>query len=165
MKILTLIRHAKSSWDHPGLEDIDRPLNPRGRKDAPLMGSVLARQGFAPQRFISSPALRALRTAEAIVAALGRPASAITLDDRWYRFDAAGLLEVLRSLSPKLRWVACVGHNPALTDLARGLGAQDLDNLPTGAAAQLHFETDDWQRIGVVKACQVKIDRPRNHYG
>jgi phosphohistidine phosphatase len=165
MKILTLIRHAKSSWDQPGLDDIDRPLNPRGRHDAPLMGSVLARRGFAPDRFFTSPALRALRTAQAIAAALGRPASWIRLDDRWYHRQSKGLLDVLRSLAPELQWVACVGHNPALTELVNRLAGKKVDNVPTAGIVQLHFEIDQWTQLGQVRALRMEIDFPKNHYG
>lgn len=164
MKTLTLIRHAKSSWQYPGLADMDRPLNERGRTDAPLMGRVLARRGFAAQRLVTSTALRALRTAEAIAAALGRPSSWIGLDERWYHLEVDALIEVIRSFPPELDWVACVGHNPALADLANRLGAERLDHVPTGAVVQLRFKTDDWTALGSVKACEVDSDWPKNHY-
>jgi len=164
MKTLTLIRHAKSSWAYPGLDDMDRPLNERGRKDAPLMGMVLARRGFAAQRLINSPALRALRTAQAIATALDRPLSWIQLDERWYHLQADALLEAIRSLPPEWDWVACVGHNPALADLANRLAARAVDHVPTCAVVQLRFETVDWTALGRVKACALYCDWPKKHY-
>jgi len=161
MKQLILIRHAKSSWCHPDLEDMDRPLNPRGRRDAPLMGRVLAKRGFAPQRLITSPALRALRTAEAVAAALGRPESWIGLDARFYHLDAGALLKVIGDLPVAADWVACVGHNPALTDLVNRLTDQQVDNVPTCGVVEMAFETSHWKGLGQVKACRVDIDFPK----
>ena len=84
MKTLLLIRHAKSSWDDPALPDKDRPLNDRGRRDAPKMGKRLAKRGVKPDLILSSPALRALRTAEIIAKMLDYQRRDIVLNERLY---------------------------------------------------------------------------------
>jgi phosphohistidine phosphatase len=163
MKILTLIRHAKSSRDYPGLDDIDRPLNARGRSDAPLMARVLAGRNFAPDRLYSSPALRALRTAQAVAAAIDYAEGHIVLDSRWYQLEADGLLSVLQALEPPLEWVACVGHNPALTDLVNLLSPRRLENIPTCGIVELRFDTDSWHQLGRIHADRMLLDLPKTH--
>jgi phosphohistidine phosphatase len=163
MKTLTLIRHAKSSWKYPGLDDADRPLSPRGRRDVSVMAKVLADRGFSPQIVISSPALRALRTAEVIAGAVGYPLSRIVIDSRWYLTSAEDLLFALRSCDPSLRWVACVGHNPEFTDLVEGLSPQPVANVPTCGVVEMEFDINTWKGIGKKKASRMDFDFPKNH--
>jgi len=92
MKRLYLVRHAKSSWDHPGLEDFDRPLNKRGMRDAPKMGEYLAEQRILPQIIVSSPARRAHATATSLAVALQVPPADTVEDDRIYAAATATLL-------------------------------------------------------------------------
>ena len=100
MKTLTLVRHAKSSWNHPGLADFERPLNKRGQRDAPRMGSRLAAQHTHPQIIVSSPAVRALTTAEVIASALGCQPAEIITDERICHAYSNRLLEVIRADNP-----------------------------------------------------------------
>lgn len=129
MKYLTLIRHAKSSWDSPGLADIGRPLNGRGQRDAPEMGRRLEHIGFAPDLVLVSPALRARQTAEAILGALGTKPP-LRVDETLYMAGRAALLDIIRA-NAAVGHLVLVGHNPGLTLLANHLGACDLDNIPT----------------------------------
>ena len=131
MKILTLIRHAKSSWKYGGLDDLDRPLNRRGNRDAPLMGDILAARDCRPDVIHTSPALRALRTAEAIAAGIGYPQQRIVLDERLYHADTHDMLDVIQSLDESLGWVACVGHNPGFTETASYLARRRFAHVPT----------------------------------
>jgi phosphohistidine phosphatase len=163
MKILTLIRHAKSSWDDSALPDKDRPLNKRGLRDAPAMGKRLAKHGVRPDLILSSPATRALTTAEAIAEQIGYPSQAIVVNDRLYISSAGELLAVVRKLDNALERVMLFGHNPGLTDLADQLSSDKIDNIPTCGVVQLTFDIDAWTSIGTDKAAHVEVDSPRAH--
>lgn len=98
MKTLLLIRHAKSSWDDTSLPDKDRPLNTRGERDAPKIGERLAQRDVKPDLIVSSPARRALATAEIIARKLGYRLKNIAVDDRLYAVAADDLLDVIHKL-------------------------------------------------------------------
>src|SRR5437016_2264034 len=98
MKTLFLVRHAKSDKDDPTLADRDRPLADRGEKEAPKMGKRLAKRGAQPDLLVSSPALRALSTAQLIADEIGCKRRNIGVDERLYASTANGLLEVIRTL-------------------------------------------------------------------
>src|SRR5262245_44557478 len=118
MKTLFLIRHAKSSWAEPGLSDRERPLNDRGRRDAPKMGKRLAKRDAVPDLILSSPAVRALETAEIIAEKLDYRRKDIVVVDRLYGVAADDLLALIQKLDDKLQRVMLFGHNPGLTELA-----------------------------------------------
>jgi phosphohistidine phosphatase len=164
MKTLTLIRHAKSSWKYPDLADYDRPLNKRGRHDAVMMAALLAARGFAPQRILTSPALRALRTAEALAAAIDLSSQRIEITPLIYGGGVQELLQLIRGLAPDETWVALVGHNPEITMLARRLSGQSIENVPTCGVVESQFETDRWQQISAdgVPAGRFDFDFPKN---
>jgi phosphohistidine phosphatase len=164
IKILTLIRHAKSSWKNPGLSDRDRPLNKRGKRDAPVMGERLAERGFDPELVISSPAVRALATAEAIAEEIGYPWTEIVVDERLYEADASEWLEVIQSLDDVLDWVTCVGHNPGLTELVNYLSPYQVDNVPTCGVVELRFDTERWADIGYIRPTKVDLDYPKKRH-
>ena len=110
MKTLFLIRHAKSSWDDTALPDKDRPLGDRGRRDAPKMGKRLAKRDVKPDLILSSPARRALTTAEIIAKKLNYKRKDIVVDDRLYAAAVHGLLNVIHGLGDKLERVILFGH-------------------------------------------------------
>src|SRR5437762_9041010 len=124
MKTLILVRHAKSSWDDTSLPDKDRPLNNRGKRDAPKMGERLAKRGAKPDLILSSPAKRALKTAEIIAKKLDYKRKDIVVDDRLYAVKPDDLLGVIRKLGDKLERVMVFGHNPELTELAHRLSSE-----------------------------------------
>ncbi len=144
MKKLTLIRHAKSSWQDAKPADIDRPLNKRGRDDASMMAQRLAADGFSPGCTVTSSARRALQTAEAFAAAIDFPVRELLV----YGAGSDQLLGRIRGLDNGLEWVAMVGHNPAITDLVRRLSGEPVDNIPTCGVAQLDFDIDRWRQVG-----------------
>jgi phosphohistidine phosphatase len=164
MKKLTLIRHAKSSWKYSELSDHDRPLNRRGRNDAPMMGERLARRGFSPERIISSTALRALRTAEAIADAIALPSSRMQADSLVYGADDDALIALIQDVGPELGWLAIVGHNPGMTSLTRRLSGVFIANVPTCGVVEMHYHLDSWRRIGAgdVKPEFFNFDCPKN---
>lgn len=161
MKILTLIRHAKSSWKDESLLDLDRPLSKRGRRDAPMMGKRLAERGSYADLMISSPAARALATAEAIAEAIEYPEAEIVVDERLYGADAFEWLEVIQGLDDGWDRVMCVGHNPGLTDLVDALSPDPIGNVPTCGVVELKFDTDSWALVGRIEPAEVYFDYPK----
>lgn len=161
MKTLLLVRHAKSSWDDPALGDRARPLNDRGRRDAPKMGTRLARRGVRPDLILSSPATRALATAESIAGELGYERGRIVTDERLYAAEPDRLLAVIRRLDDDARCVLLVGHNPELTALAHRF-ADTIDHMPTCAVAQFTFDASSWTNVGRSPALGVAFERPKD---
>jgi phosphohistidine phosphatase len=161
MKTLFLVRHAKSSRDDPSLADRARPLNDRGLHDAPMMGQRLSRSGTKPDRIVSSPALRALTTAQLIADAIGFPRQDIAIDDSIYESSPERLLAVIRGLDHKLDCVMVVGHNPEFAELAHRL-APEITEMPTCAVAEFRFDARAWADVGVLDPAKVKLDTPKN---
>jgi phosphohistidine phosphatase len=147
MKTLLALRHAKSSWDDAALDDHERPLNKRGRRDAPRMGELVREHGLIPDVVISSDAVRARLTAEAVVEA-ARYAGAILLDRRLYLAGPADILSLLRTVDEKAETVMIVGHNPGLEELVAQLTG-DWQNLPTAALAQIVLPIDRWRDLNL----------------
>jgi len=147
MRLLTLVRHAKSSWDYPELSDFERPLNDRGRRDAPRMASHVARQLGAPDRILSSPAVRALSTARLFADALGMDAATVSIQPRIYEASVETLLTLVQLLDDTDTHVMLFGHNPGFTDLAHALARCSFDDMPTCAVVQLGFEADTWSDV------------------
>jgi phosphohistidine phosphatase len=160
MKTLFLVRHAKSSRDDPSLADRDRPLDDRGKKDAPMMGRRLAKRGVKPDLLVASPALRAQTTAQLIAEEVGYKRKAIEVDDRLYASSANDLLAVIRALDSRVDNVMLFGHNPEFSDLAHRLSGQFVD-MPTCAVAEFGFDTKAWTDIGMVKPARVTLDFPK----
>src|SRR5438445_2277632 len=120
MKQLLLLRHAKSSWDDPDLDDFDRPLAERGSKAARLIGRELAARGWLPDQVLVSSALRTRDTWRLVAAEL--PAHPrIVFADALYDASAADILSQIRLADPSSGCIAVVGHNPGLEDLAKQL--------------------------------------------
>jgi phosphohistidine phosphatase len=160
MKTFFLVRHAKSSRDDPSLPDRDRPLDDRGRRDAPQMGKRLAKRGVRSDLLMSSPALRALTTAQLIADEIGYKRKDIVVDDRLYASSADDLLAVIRALDKKLNRVMLFGHNPEFTDLAHRLSS-DIVDMPTSAIVEFDFETKAWSDVGEDKPAKVIFDYPK----
>jgi phosphohistidine phosphatase len=160
MKTLFLVRHAKSSWDHPGLPDKDRPLGARGKRDAPKMGRRLAKRDVKPDLMVSSPAKRALNTAKIISQELDYPAEDILVDDRLYAAATDDLLGVVRTFDDKLQGVMLFGHNPGLTELAHRL-SRKINRMPTCAVAEFSFSVNTWSDVGKAMPINVAFDYPK----
>ena len=160
VKTLFLIRHAKSSWDAPALPDKDRPLSDRGRRDAPKMGKRLAKRDVKPDLVLSSPARRALTTAEIIAKKLDYKRKNIVVDDRLYAGAAQGLLDVIHKLGDKLERVMLFGHDPELTELAHRLSSE-ITQMPTCAVAEFTFDAKSWSIIGNTTLTKVALDYPK----
>ena len=164
MKTLYLVRHAKSSWDYPELDDIDRPLNKRGKKDAPEMGRRLSKQGIFPDHIVSSPAERAYRTSREIAARIEFPVDAIELEEDLYHASEDILLQVVRRCDNLWNTLMVVGHNPGFTDFANTIANQNIQNIPTCGIFGCTFEKDDWQDIEFGLGKMVYFDYPKKEF-
>jgi phosphohistidine phosphatase len=163
MKTLALIRHAKSSWDHPGVDDHDRPLNERGLRDAPRMAARLAAEHpeLRGAALLSSTALRAATTADAFAAALG---ATVRLDERLYGATPRRIIELASARSEAA--VIVVAHDPGLSDLARHWSnfpeEGGIPHMPTCAVAVFAFDIDDWRVLETSVPDRWTYDIPRD---
>lgn len=146
---LILTRHAKSDWASTALGDHDRPLNARGRRQAPLIGEWLAGKGYLPDRVLCSDALRTRETAELILAELPDPPP-VTFLAALYHASAAGMLECLKRAEG--RAVMVIGHNPGIADLAGSLAQTQPEHprfldYPTSSTGVFDFDAQTWSGL------------------
>ncbi len=144
MKTLTLIRHAKSSWDDVTLTDSQRPLNRRGERDAPKMADRLAARGFKPDLIVASPAVRASTTADIVASKLQYPREKIVREASLYLASLDELLDITASQDDSLSHLVLVGHNPGLTLYANQLVPGVTNNVPTMGVVSVSLDRDDW---------------------
>lgn len=147
MKILILVRHAKSSWHDPYLDDFDRPLNKRGKHDAPVMADRFVARGEKPDLLVSSTAKRAITTATIFARALDFPVQDIVQEPRIYEASIADLLWVIRQLDDACQKVVLFGHNPGFTGLANALCKAQINNVPTCGIVSMSFQLAHWTEI------------------
>ena len=146
MKTLLVLRHAKSSWKEAGLDDHERSLNKRGRRDGPRMGKLVREHGLTPDVIISSDAVRARLTAEA-VAETSRYTGEIRIEGALYAASPADILAVLRTVDTRTAaTVMVVGHNPGMEELVARL-TREQPELPTAALAQIVLPIDQWRDL------------------
>ncbi len=158
MKKLYIIRHAKSSWSDEKLDDFERPLNKRGKENAPMMGERLKEKGIMPDIIISSPAKRAKTTAEIIAQKVGYK-NILFLDDI-YEAAPETLHKILSKLEDSYKVVFLVGHNPSLNALAEKLVGFD-ENIPTCGIVEIEFKCKKWSEIDSKNARIVMFDYPK----
>ena len=163
MKRLLLCRHAKSSWAEGGQQDHERPLSARGERDAPRIGKRLHRHGTSPNSLVSSPAVRARRTAELLADALRYPRSQIRLEPTLYLANPAALTAVVAGENDDADCLLVVAHNPGLTDLVNHLLPDfALDNLPTCGVVAIDFDARHWAEMAAAPRQLVYYDYPKN---
>ena len=160
-KTLFLVRHAKSSWKDADIDDIDRPLNKRGLRDAPKMGMHLAGFETKPDVIISSPAVRAITTDKLIWNELGYESSNNKTEKRFYTFDSQSLLKAIQKINNKFQVVMVVGHNPAITVLVNQLTNSNINNVPTCGVAILGFPINGWKEIKNEKGELIEYFYPK----
>jgi phosphohistidine phosphatase len=166
MKVLTLLRHAKSGWDDPVTRDFDRPLNPRGRRAARTIAREMKRLGLSFDRTLASPARRVVETLEEVETVLG------PLDPRWderlYLASPETLLEVVRSTSDEAASLLLVAHNPGLEQLALLLSAPDplrgevALKYPTATVAEIRLPARFWSEVAEGTGALARFIRPRD---
>ncbi len=160
MKVICLVRHAKSSRDDPSLRDFDRPLNVRGKKQAPWLGRRLKESNVHPGVVISSPARRAMATAEILAEEIRYPPEKIITEPEIYESGVPAILKVVGNIARDHDVAVVVGHNPALSDLINYLSRRELDELPTAGIVGLKFNVDSWKKIARGKGEVLFYDAP-----
>ncbi len=146
MKSLLILRHAKSSWSHPNLADHDRPLNKRGKRDAPRMGKLLRQEELTPDLIISSTAERAIATAEEAAQESGYEADELKVTRYFYHAAPEMYVTVLQELLASLNRVMVVGHNPGMAELVEDLTGETV-RMPTAALAHVALPIDAWDQL------------------
>jgi phosphohistidine phosphatase len=162
MKTLLLVRHAKSSWDAPGLSDFDRPLNERGKKDAPEMAKRLKDKNINIDLFVSSPAKRAKKTAKYFAEAFDIKKDGIQFVDNLYLASSSAFRETIIDLNDKKNVVAIFSHNPGITEFANALTNVRIDDMPTCGVFALHIDTDSWSDFENAEKKFLFFDYPKN---
>jgi len=162
---LTLLRHAKSSWDDGKLKDRHRPLNDRGQRDAPLMGQRLRARGARPTLIVTSPAVRARRTAQIIAREIGYPLEFLQREEELYLASPDEIMAVLARQDSSLKDVIVCGHNPGLTDLANRLTGAGIDNVPTTGVVVIGLDLKSWADLNGAQGELLLFDYPRRDGG
>lgn len=156
MKTVYFIRHAKSSWSDMSLSDFDRPLNKRGKRDAPMMAQKLHEMGVRPDAIISSTANRAFTTATHFAKALGIAKSEIIKTPSIYEAYYKTVLEIVKNQTKAWNTILVFGHNPAFTTIANSFEGDYIDNVPTCGIVKVTAAIDDWldfdEKTGTVSA-------------
>ncbi|MEO5978194.1 MAG: histidine phosphatase family protein [Chryseolinea sp.] len=164
MKRLYVIRHAKSSWEGSNVDDFERPLNPRGKRDAPRMGKRLKEKNVYPDLMLSSPAKRSLSTSKRIAKAIKYPKAEIKSDLRLYLADEETMMSVIHELDDKNSTVMIFSHNPGLTDFVNSLTTEalDIDNVPTCGVIGFQFQAEEWKQINWGTGQMLFFDYPKS---
>jgi phosphohistidine phosphatase len=162
MKTLILVRHAKSSWNTAGLSDFDRPLNDRGKKDAPEMAKRLKDHGVKVDLFVSSPAKRAKKTAKYFAEEFETKKDEIVLIDELYAANVATFVKVVENLKDSADTVALFSHNPDITEYVNTLTNVRVDDMPTCAMFAVQADTERWSEFEKAEKKFLFFDYPKN---
>lgn len=162
MKTLFIVRHAKSSWEDPSQSDFDRPLNDRGKKDAPKMAKRLADKKFEIEVFISSPAKRARKTAASFIEQYDGKEKDIVLVDSLYEAAPSAFFEAVKNINNKYDHAALFGHNPGITDFVNQLTDHMVPEMPTCAVFGIKILTENWKDFETAKKELLLFDYPKN---
>ena len=147
MKVLYLVRHAKSSWEDASLDDIDRPLKTSGVNDAYMMSHFLKEKKVAPELIMTSPAVRAISTALIFMNKLNVATEQIKILREIYESSPGDILNKVRMTNPAINSLMVFGHDPSLTSLFGLLTGESLEKIPTSAVASISLSIDEWQKI------------------
>lgn len=165
MKVLYIVRHAKSTWDYQELSDFERPLTARGRRDAPVMAGIIREQNEPPILIISSSALRAVTTARTFATELGLPLASMIVTNALYEAGTQEALQVVHGIDNDVKTAMVVGHNPTLTSLVNYLSDFKLDNIPTCGCVKLVFpEAERWTDIAQVTGKLTMFEYPKKYF-
>lgn len=162
MKTLILVRHAKSSWDEPGISDIDRPLNERGKKDAPEMAKRLKDKDLKVDLFVSSTAKRAKRTARFFAEAFDKDKDDIRIVEDLYMASPDAFRKAILTLKNSDDVVAFFAHNPGITEFANSLTNVRIDDMPTCAMFAVQIEAAKWEEFENADKKFLFFDYPKN---
>lgn len=158
-----MVRHAKSSWGDFTTPDFDRPLNERGKKDAPEMANRLLNKNIIIDIFISSPAKRAKNTCQAFCKVYNRPKDEILYIDDLYHASVETFNKVVSAIDNKFESAAIFSHNPGITDFVNALVKDvNIDNMPTCAVFAIEIETNSWQDFLQASKKFLFVDYPKS---
>ncbi|MBC8524092.1 MAG: histidine phosphatase family protein [Chlorobium phaeobacteroides] len=163
MKTLYLVRHAKSSWDNANISDFDRPLNKRGEKNAPFMAELMHEKQVHPDLMLSSPANRALTTAEIFCETLGYQTDAIEQRVEIYEGGLNHMLHIVRQIPDNCSVAMLFGHNPTLTTCANYISGQHLENIVTCGVVRLDMNNESWQETMIDSGELVWYEYPKKY--
>lgn len=167
MKILYLLRHAKSSWDDPSLKDFERPLNSRGLRDVPVMADRFITRAGVLDCIVCSPAMRTKTTARLFAEAVDFEGETIVSNPELYFAGAGMFLKATKLMDGSCNAAMLVGHNPAITEFvnamvsAKGEAAETIENIPTCGLVQLELPIDDWASAAFGTARLIEFDFPK----
>ena len=163
MKILLILRHAKSSWKNSNLPDHQRPLNKRGKKDAPRLGKWLREEDLVPEVILCSSAVRASSTAKAVIEESGFDGEIVLKDEFYEDPESDTFYNQLSGLPDEVGCAMVVGHNPSLEELVEDLTGEYI-RLPTAALAQINLPIQNWWVLASgVRGNLVQVWRPREN--
>lgn len=161
MKQLILIRHAKSDWNDPSLSDFDRPLNARGKRDAPVMAQRLLDKKISIDLFVASPAKRAKKTAAIFAEAYGFDKKQVHFQDELYLAPETVFAAVVSKLDNNADAVAIFAHNPGITDFANSLTNARIDDMPTCCIFAIQADCKNWNDFAAAKKKFLFVDYPK----
>lgn len=161
MKTLILVRHAKSDWGNPGLDDFDRPLNERGKKDAPEMAGRLKEKKITIDAFFASPAKRAAKTAKAFAEVLGIKKKNIFYNEALYLASPSVFLKVIGAADDQYDCIAVFSHNEGITYFANQLTDTRVDNIPTCGVFAIKTSCNSWKDFNDAKKEFWFFDYPK----
>jgi phosphohistidine phosphatase len=161
MKTIYLVRHAKASWDEPGVSDADRPLIPKGVKNTKLIVDFLLKRESSIDLIISSPAVRAFETAKIVAEGLNYPVNKIRIDRKIYDGYYDRILDIIYGTSNDLNSLMIFGHNPTITNLANLFLHPGIEAMPTSCIVCLSFLVDKWEEIPSNEAIREFIVFPK----
>lgn len=162
MKSLILVRHAKSDWGDLSLDDFDRPLNDRGKRDAPLMAQRLLDKKIKIDSFIASPAKRAAKTARIFAEELKFKKDNIVYKPELYLAGTEVFFSVVENADDKDDCIALFSHNNGITDFANKLANVRVDNIPTSGVFAIKIKSDSWKDFRNAEKEFWFFDYPKN---
>jgi phosphohistidine phosphatase len=164
MKRVLIVRHAKSSWDDISVPDFDRPLNDRGKHDAPMMAKRLAGQKVDIDAFISSPAKRAKKTASLFAKEFGQHKHDLILVDALYHAGVEEFYQAIEQAPNKAKTIALFSHNPGITDFVNTLTDTRVDDMPTCAVFAVKAPIEKWSEFRDARREFWFFDFPKNEH-
>lgn len=161
MKQLILVRHAKSDWNSAAASDFDRPLNERGKRDAPVMAKRLKERKIPVDMFVASPAKRAAKTAKVFAEVFGRDKDEIIFRKELYMAHPQVFFEVVAQTDDKHSTIALFSHNNGLTEFANLLTDARIDNIPTCGIFAVKADCNSWKDFTDAKKEFLFFDYPK----
>ncbi|MDG1803925.1 histidine phosphatase family protein [Flavicella sp.] len=161
MKTVYIVRHAKSSWEYKGIEDIDRPLKKRGIKDSYLVASALVKKIDKPDVFITSSASRALSSAVIFSNVFSYPLSNLQIKKSLYNFSDGYLVKTIKALDDEFDSAIIFSHDHGINDFVNKFGDTFIPHVPTCGVVAIRFENNHWKSIK--KGKTLFQDFPKNH--